>query len=320
MSSSLIIAFDVGGTQIKAAAVIDGKIAKDTVGYYASRADLTVEPLIAHFADLFQDVLSKTGPDTTADGWGLAFPGPFDYAEGVSRIRGLGKFESLYGLPFGRMLEQALRSQPGIREKLAPHFHIAFENDAALFGLGESAQGGEASGARRAICLTIGTGLGSCFLEEGKLLKQRADVPDEGWLYNRPYEAGIVDDYISRRGILELAGGLGLGTAEFDVRDLAELADHGEPLALRVFEQFGHRMAQILLPPLRLFQPDVIVLGGQISKSAHLFVPAFRRGLLPDCPEIVIRASRDTLSSTLLGIHDFTKNKPATSRIRMEEK
>ncbi|WP_172251309.1 ROK family protein [Saccharibacillus deserti] len=303
--SSLIVAFDVGGTQIKAAAVIDGEVSEATVGYYASTADLDAEPLIAYFADVFGQVLAQTESDSAVDGFGLAFPGPFDYTEGVSRIRGLGKFDSLYGLPFGRLLEQALRREPAISRRLAPHFRIAFENDALLFGLGESASGGAAAEARRALCLTIGTGLGSCFLEEGKPVKRREDVPDEGWLYRLPYGAGIADDCISRRGVLELAGRQGLAAAELDVRDLAMLADEEDMGARSVFEQFGQRMAQILLPSLLSFRPDTIVLGGQISKSAHLFVPAFQTGLLSNCPEIDIRVSRSTLFSTLLGIHDF---------------
>lgn len=303
MSSSLIVAFDVGGTQIKAAAVVDGAIVEATVGYYPARSDLPAGDWIAHAANLFGEVLAKAGTDAAVDGFGLAFPGPFDYAAGVSRIRGLGKFEPLYGLPVGRLLQLELQAKAAVARRLAPHFRIAFENDAALFGLGESAPGGAAHGAQRAICLTIGTGLGSCFLERGQPVRHRADVPGEGWLYDAPYEGSIADDYISRRGVLGLAADMGPAAAGLDVRELAELAEAGDAGARRVFERFGQRLAQILLTHVLPFRPDVIVLGGQISRSAPLFVPSLANGLRPDCPEIAIRVSRSTLAGTLRGIH-----------------
>ncbi|WP_309119802.1 ROK family protein [Paenibacillus sp.] len=303
MTSSLIVAFDVGGTQIKAAAIVDGAIAQATVSHYASQADLATGPMIARFTDIFADILAKVGPDAAADGLGVAFPGPFDYEEGVSYIRGLGKFDSLYGLPVGQLLGEALRSDGRTRGRLAPHFRIAFENDAALFGLGESGPGGAAEGADRAVCLTIGTGLGSCFLDRGRLVKQRDDVPPEGWLYTVPYREGIADDYISRRGVLQLAGRHGLDAKRLDVLELAGLADGGDKEAQRLFEEFGRQMADILIPSLLRFQPDRIVLGGQISKSAHLFAPAFREAAAPAGLHAEIRVSRDTLSSTLLGVY-----------------
>lgn len=303
MTTSLIVAFDVGGTQIKAAALVDGAILEATAGHYESRADLAAGPMIARFADIFADVLAKAGRDAVVSGLGIAFPGPFDYATGISRIRGLGKFESLYDLSVGRLLEEALRSDDRTSGRLSSQFTIAFENDAALFGLGESLPGGAAAGANRAVCLTIGTGLGSCFLERGQLVKQRGDVPPEGWLYSVPWQEGTADHYISRRGILRLAARLGSEMKQLDVRELAGLAYAGETEALRLFEQFGTQMADILAPPLRRFQPDLIVLGGQISKSAHLFAPAFRQALALAGLHAEVRVSRDTLSSTLHGVY-----------------
>ncbi|MDG0795087.1 hypothetical protein OMP38_32855 [Cohnella ginsengisoli] len=151
MTSSVVIALDVGGTQIKAGAVVGGKIIEASVGHYESGAGLAAGDTIGHFAAIVADILRKWGTDARVDGLGLAFPGPFDYEAGVSRIRGLGKFDALYGLPVGGLLEEALRADERTGTRLAPHFRIAFENDAALFGLGETGPGGaaEGGGARR---------------------------------------------------------------------------------------------------------------------------------------------------------------------------
>ncbi|WP_239619283.1 ROK family protein [Cohnella mopanensis] len=309
MDRNLILAFDVGGTQIKAAAVIGGAILEETISHYDSHANRSAEEIVAHFADIAVDLLAKAGEEPSLiGGIGMAFPGPFDYDAGVSYIRGLSKFESLYGIPFGERLEESIRSHGMLAPRLSSSFGIRFENDAALFGLGEAGYG-EASECNRAVCLTIGTGLGSCFLENGRLVQRRDDVPDQGWLYNVPYQDKIADDWISRRGILQLASEMRLEPDGLDVRDYAIAALDGDRLAAELFETFGRRMASILASSLRAFTPDRIVIGGQISKSGILFVPAFKKelenaGVLAD-----VKLSNNTLNSTFKGIYNLVENK-----------
>lgn len=94
MNRVIILAFDVGGTQIKAAAVIDGTIIEDTVSQYESHADRSAEQIIAHFAEIAVDIVVKSVREQMLiGGLGMAFPGPFDYENGISRIQGLSKFE-----------------------------------------------------------------------------------------------------------------------------------------------------------------------------------------------------------------------------------
>lgn len=305
MNRVIILAFDVGGTQIKAAAVIGGSIIEETVSQYESHADREAEQIIAHFVEIAVEVVVKAGREQVPiGGLGMAFPGPFDYENGISYIQGLNKFESLYGLSVRNRLEHAIRSNRDLAPRLAPSFGIRFENDAALFGLGEAGYG-EARGSERAVCLTIGTGLGSCFFENGRLVKHGDGVPEQGWLYNIPYGDKFADDYISRRGILQLAEELGLKLEGRDVHDFATLALSGDRTSKQLFEEFGRRMAAILAPSLRAFAPDTIVIGGQISKSGNLFVPVFCEELAYMGFQTYVRVSRHTLISTFKGIYDL---------------
>lgn len=306
MEASIILAFDVGGTQIKASAVIDGTIAESTVSHYPAHADGSADEIAAHFAGIAADLVMRTErEDLPLGGIGLAFPGPFDYENGISLIRGLGKYESLYGVNVGNLLMEAVGSNLALNSRLAPEFGVKFENDAVLFGLGEAAYG-EAKGSKRTICLTIGTGIGSCYLENGGIIKQGDGIPNNGWLYTIPYEDGIADDYVSRRGILRLAEEMKMSDPDLDVHDFAALALQGDAEARQLFEAFGRRMAEILSDAIRAYAPDRIVIGGQISKSGRLFVPAFKERL---GKEVVaeIRISRDTLASTFKGIYDFVR-------------
>ncbi|MFC5452100.1 ROK family protein [Paenibacillus aestuarii] len=307
MNPTIVLAFDVGGTQIKAAAVCEGTIIGPTVAQYESRSDLSANGVVNHFVSIIQDMISKIDQDhPIICGLGIAFPGPFDYKNGISFIKGLGKFDALYGLPVGKLLEEALRANSCLKDRLAPRFRIAFENDAALFGLGEAVYG-EGQAADRVVCLTIGTGLGSCFLEHGCLVQQRADVPENGWLYKEPYRNGIADDYISKKGVLQLALELGIDVSSSDVRDLAKSAIAGEPSLRQLFELFGQRMASILYPALSAFSPSRIVLGGQISKSGVLFVPAFQNELALQGLQTQVVISQNTLTSTFKGIYDYVR-------------
>lgn len=60
---------------------------------------------------------------------GFAFPGPFDYEHGVSLIRGVNKFERIYGLDISESLFPLLR-RSGAEE-------FRYVNDASAFALGE---------------------------------------------------------------------------------------------------------------------------------------------------------------------------------------
>src|SRR5262245_48286298 len=123
MPSSIILALDVGGTQIKAAAVIEGVIVPSAVSHYPAHADRSANEIAVHFAGIAAELVAKTERDELPlGGIGLAFPGPFDYENGISLIRGLDKFESLYGLPVGKLLEEAVRSNDKLRERLTPAF------------------------------------------------------------------------------------------------------------------------------------------------------------------------------------------------------
>jgi glucokinase len=162
---------------------------------------------------------------------------------------------------------------------------------------------GQAVQYRRAICLTLGTGIGSGFAEAGQLIAQRDDVPDNGWVYRLPYRSGIADDYISRRGLLELARELGINLLGRDVKELAESACRGEEASILLFNTFGRRMAEALETTLKAFNPDIVVLGGQISKSGQLFAPGFRHELIRNGINTSVAISKDSLRSTLLGIY-----------------
>ncbi|GIO33328.1 MULTISPECIES: ROK family protein [Paenibacillus] len=291
-----VLAFDVGGTYVKAGIVgIDGSLFGPLCSFPARSGD-PKEALLQYFTKLVA-TQGKRIPDGCAiRGVGLAFPGPFDYERGVCLTRGLNKFEALYGVNLKEELTARIAAIPELEGKWSGAPAVVIENDAALFALGEYAFDAGRSGVRT-MYLTIGTGLGSAFLCRGKLIKRGVGVPEGGWLYRLPYREGVLDDYISRRGIVRLAEELGIQgmtSGEEDVKRLAERAYAGEAQAVQLFSHFGERLSEALLPWLRSFRPDSVVIGGQIAKSADLFVSDQLGG-------VPVRIAADTSISVLRG-------------------
>ncbi|WP_169306606.1 ROK family protein [Cohnella pontilimi] len=300
------IVFDVGGLFIKAAVMNEsGQLVPGTYMIYPSRSKEKKEELLGHLVDLVKQQANRIIARTfQIEGIGYAFPGPFDYERGISYIRAVDKFEDIYGVNLREELSHRLAQESSFAGKRAPSFRIVFENDANLFALGEY-DTGKAGRFAKVICLTIGTGAGSAFLENGELVKHRKDVPDNGWIYNQPFRESVVDDYISKRGIVRLMRESGLDSDSLDVKNAAELAKAGDQRAIAVFRRFGEMVGEMLLPFLKSFQPEAVVIGGQIVKSRELFIGSTRE-VLRDFP-VQLEVTDETSISTFAGVSRLLK-------------
>lgn len=294
------IAFDVGGVFIKSAVLnAAGGVLMDTIMIYPARSEEDRETLLGHLASVVEQQAAKIiDKKFVISGIGFAFPGPFDYENGVCHIRGLGKFEHIYGVNLREELMGRLLANKSMRRRMASPFSIVFENDASLFALGEWLSG-EAGPYERSICITLGSGTGSAFVDCGTLVKNRGDVPPNGWVYNEPFRDSIVDDYISKRGILRLAGELGLGLS-LDVKEIADLARSGNAAAAEVFRRFGSLTGEMLRPFVARFRPQAVIVGGQIAKSADLFQDTLREALAE--PDVAVRFSERANISAFVGV------------------
>ena len=191
-------------------------------------------------------------------GMSFAFPGPFDYAQGVSRLTH--KFASLNG--------------KSVRDELAKRFEfepsrIRFLNDADAFLLGELTQL-PAANHGKTVGITLGTGVGSAFAIEGAIVHSGTGVPQAGEVWNLPWGEGIVEDAISTRGIqgiYEKRTG-----RKPSVHEIAE-ACPADVHAAKTFEEFGETLGTVMRAVTAEFRPSTVIFGGAISRSASLFLP-----------------------------------------------
>lgn len=254
-----LLTVDVGGSHVSAAlcALDDLRVLQLT------SAPLTGICSFDGFVDLIYLLGREViGPPRRVAGVSLAVPGPFDCQAGISLMKH--KLEWLY--------ERDLRGALAARFGWNP-CQIRFLNDASAFLLGE-VHAGSARGASRAAGLTLGTGIGSAFSIDGHCVTEGRGVPPQGEIWNYPYRGATVEDLISTRAVK--ADYAALTGRDVDVQDIASAVSSGDAHARQVFEKLGCNLGQMIRDVIAPFEPEVVVIGGGISRSAQLFLPSAR--------------------------------------------
>lgn len=281
-----IIGMDIGGSHATAG-LFDPALQEGEPVSLAGRDIDSGKQAATIIGNISSTILELVKGDEPVKHIGIAFPGPFDYKNGISAICNVGgKFESTFGLH----IRQALMDATGLAQT-----QFRFKNDAHCFAIGAWHKYGLAG--KNVVFLTLGTGFGSAFYSNDQLLEQHPGIPESGAYFDQPFGESIADDYFSTRWILKEYQKL-TGRKDITVRAMA--ADPDSP-ATYVFNLFGKNLGSFLQPWLRKFKCDVLVLGGNISKASHLFEPSLLSALsgLPQLPRII--ACDDTESCILSG-------------------
>jgi len=256
-----VLVYDIGGSHVSASLCTTDRLALSEV----QRATLADDVSPEAFVDLLTELGRKAvngGP--VPAGASVAIPGPFEFDVGISRMHH--KLPKLFGYDLRTALAKRLGCDPAA---------VRFLGDAASFLVGELAAGA-AAGAARAVGITLGTGIGSAFARDGRWVTSGEAVPPGGEIWNLPYADGTVEDLLSTRALRK----------DYETRtgrnpEVAEIAAAAasDPDARAVFETFGEHLGQVFRVILGPFAPDVIVIGGGISRSSRLFFPAAERQL-----------------------------------------
>ena len=294
MEKTIALGADIGGSHI-ACGAIDTQtqsLLPGSVVHEAIDNQWPAEKIIAAWANaLLKVVDTLPGGLEKVAGIGLAMPGPFDYVQGIGLFAGNNKkFETLYGLPVGQLLRAAL----SLPDKLP----IRFVNDATAFAIGEHFMGA-AQGSTRSLCITLGTGFGSAFLQNGLPVTTGAAVPDTGALWHLPFAQGNADDYFSTRGLLQRYKAA-TGSLLSGVKELATLAAT-QPVAAEVLAHFGAELGHFLAPWLQRFQAEVLVIGGNISHAFGLFGEPLQKSLQEHNLQVSVRVAQWHEAAALLG-------------------
>ncbi|NIG55188.1 ROK family protein [Chitinophaga sp. Cy-1792] len=281
MKNSMAVGVDVGGSHITAALVDleNRSVIEKTWRRERVNSKGTTTEIVDAWAAVILDVAAGLPHQPVIIGIGM--PGPFNYEEGISLMQNQDKYDALYGLNVRELLAAKLNTEPQ---------QIRFINDAGCFLQGE-AFSGAARGFKSAIGLTLGTGLGSATFD-GHIARDA-----DRWC--TPFKDSIAEEYISSRWFINRYAAVS-GNAVKDVKALTELIG-ADPRILDIFQEFGTNLGTFLVPFIQEEQPEIVILGGNISNAADLFFPAVTAVLAQHNIHIPIRTAQLGESAAIIG-------------------
>ncbi len=282
---NISLGLDVGGSHVTAGVVDASFAGKQPLRLVRKEINSfgTASAIIRAISDCIREALAD-GPVAEI---GIAFPGPFNYSKGVCTVLNVGgKFEQMFGLHLGQALQDATEM---------PDTAFRFFNDAHCFAAGAYVRNGLES--KRTVFLTLGSGFGSSFMENGMLVTDHDALPGSCAFYNEPFRSSIADDYFSTRWFHHAY----MRATGREIAGVRELAATGSEEANSIFNEFGMNLGEFLLPWLRKFQCDELVIGGNIVKARSLFFDALESQLKSLDNALNIVFCDDTEACILIG-------------------
>ncbi|MEO8356629.1 MAG: ROK family protein [Chloroflexota bacterium] len=284
MSQQVAIGMDIGGTLVRVGAFdSDGKLLGQRE---ASLASIGPDHGLRLIEQLIQKTLDSVNSSSLL-GIGIGCTGPLD---------------TVYGLINNPYTLEGWRNVP-IVERLNKTFNIPvrLENDADAAALGECWQGAGRE-AKRLYAVTVGTGVGTSLIVDGKIYRGVDGSHPEGG--HQLIDPQGPECYCGHRGCWEsLISGTAITSAariamnneqltalgdpsQLDASVIAEAARAGNPAALAIMQKAARDFSLGILNIISLFVPDVLVLSGGVMKSADLFLPTLEEALKTPHPMV----------------------------------
>ncbi len=121
------------------------------------------------------------------------------------------------------------------------------------------------------LLVALGTGVGSGFVHSGRPYVGRGSALEIGHLKGfseKPCQCG-------KNGCLETV----LGGRYVDVKGMYERANEGDEGAMKFFEDYGKTLARGLSYAIQILDPEIVVIGGGISKAYDFFINSMKEKL-----------------------------------------
>lgn len=275
MKKKLSIGVDIGGTNTDYGLV-------DAGGNIVRRGRMKMagyDNVDVYVKDLAEALLAALGElDAEAEGIGIGAPNGNFHTSRIEYAPNL-KFKGI--IPLSDMLRQYIPVP------------VTLSNDANAAAYGELIYGG-ARGMKDIIMFTLGTGVGSGVVVDGKLVHGftgcagelgHAILVPEGRLCSCG-RRGCLEEYASVRGICrtfdelrsatsQYGGALaGVPCAELDTKRIADAAYAGDAVALKAFERTGYLLGIAAANAVAATSPEaVFLMGGPVQAGKILMEP-----------------------------------------------
>lgn len=274
------IGVDVGGTNVKLALVdMNGKIVYSNTT--PTRADLGYEHSIQNIQNAIEELMKETNTNKDViEAIGFGFPGQIDYQAGIVRL--LPNMPGWVEIPVAKIMEDKF----GITTKL--------DNDVRVATLGELKYGA-GKGCQNLVCITVGTGIGSGLVFNGKLIRgaknaageighiklSMGDGPICGCGDYACFEAYASGPAIVAEAKEYIKGGKSskfkeLATEELSPYIIAQAALQGDAVAKRIFAKMGEIIGLGLTSVINLLNPEKVIIGGGVADAGDILFNPIR--------------------------------------------
>ena len=278
------IGIDVGGTNVKIALVDDnGKIIySNSVPTYAK---MGYEYTVNNIKQAIKDLMKETNSTPSdIEGIGFDFPGQVDCKTGVVKLAP--NIPGWVNVPIAQMIEDEF------------HIPTRIDNDVRCAALGEL-KFGAGKGCENFICITVGTGIGSGIVINGKVVRGATNAAGElghiklqmnGGPICGCGDTGCLEAFASGPAIVAMAQEYIKGGKSTKFREMAAVeggeitpymvakaAEEGDPVAKRIFEIVGEYIGIGLTSVINLLNPERVIIGGGVAESGELLLGPIRK-------------------------------------------
>lgn len=272
---SLIVAVDIGGTQMRAACYTHEKlkpIKQKKIPTLASKPG---------GLERLKSVIEDVWPQTEAvAAIGLGSPGPLDPHSGY--LLAPPNNPEWHNFPLAPSIEK--------------HFSVKtyLDNDANLAGLAEY-RFGAGKGHHHVLYITVSTGIGAGVIIDDRLLQGYhglaaelghsiidPDGPPCSCGFNGHLEAFSSGPAIVKYVLGELEASTGSvlkRDSNMTARDVAEAAQQGDALAIKAYQRAGEYLGIGVASFLHAFDPSIVIFGGGVSQVGGLLFDPFEASL-----------------------------------------
>lgn len=278
------IGIDVGGTNVKIA-LVDNKGKIIYSNSIPTRAEMGYEYTINNMKEAITELIKETKSDPkNIESIGFGFPGQIDYQKGIVRLAP--NIPGWVNVPIAEIMEKEF----GIPTRV--------DNDVRCAALGELNYGA-GQGCENLICITVGTGIGSGLVINGKLVRGASNAAGEighikldmnGGPLCGCGDRGCLEAFASGPSIVAMAEEYIKGGKSTKYRELAnpditpyivsEAAKQGDPVAKRIFTIVGEYIGIGLASVVNLLNPEKIIIGGGVAAAGDLLLTPIKESLI----------------------------------------
>ena len=279
------VGVDIGGTNVKIA-LVDKKgeiLFSKTV---PTRAEMGYEYTVGNIKQSIKELIEEAKIEKNAiEGIGFGFPGQIDCDNGIVRI--LPNIPGWINVPIADIMQKEF------------NVPVKVDNDVRCAALAELNYGA-GSGCKNLICITIGTGIGSGLIVNGRLVRGASNAAGEIGhiklsLHDGPIcgcgDMGCMEAYASGPAIVAMAKEYVAGGKSTKFREIAGSVDaitpaivaraakEGDVVAQRIFQIMGEYIGTGLASVVNLLNPEKIVIGGGVADAGDILIEPLKSAL-----------------------------------------